>query len=52
MILGGICFMNLKDIKGNFKELYGGRIISNVIPVDEIKCKYETIKNFSCGTKK
>ena len=37
--------MNLKDIKGNFKELYGGRIISNVIPVDEIECKYETIKN-------
>ena len=37
--------MNLKDIKGNFKELYGGRIISNVIPVDEIGCKYETIKN-------
>ena len=37
--------MNLKDIKGNFKELYGGRIISNVIPVDEIECEYETIKN-------
>ena len=37
--------MNLKDIKGNFKELCGGRIISNVIPVDEIECKYETIKN-------
>ena len=37
--------MNLKDIKGDFKELYGGRIISNVITVDEIGCKYETIKN-------
>ena len=37
--------MNLKDIKGDFKELYGGRIISNVIPVDEIECEYETIKN-------
>ena len=31
--------MNLKDIKGDFKELYGGRIISNVIPVDEIEQK-------------
>ena len=37
--------MNLKDIKGDFKELYGGRIISNVISVDEIECEYETIKN-------
>ena len=37
--------MNLKDIKGDFKELYGGRIISNVMPVDEIECEYETIKN-------
>ena len=37
--------MNLKDIKGDFKEVYGGRIISNVIPVDEIECEYETIKN-------
>ena len=38
--------MNLKDIKGNFKELYGGRILVDVVDSNEfLGSNYETYNN-------
>ena len=38
--------MNLKDIKGDFKELYGGRILVDVVDSNEfLGSNYETYNN-------
>ena len=41
--------MNLKDIKGDFKELYGGCILVDIVDEDSI---FETYKNAICINEK